>query len=34
MAKPLNENLKAVCIETEEGDLILVMDLAGAKFSE
>ncbi len=22
MAKPLNENLKAVCIETEEGDLI------------
>ncbi len=34
MAKPLNENLKAVCIETEEGDLIPVMDLAGAKFSE
>jgi len=34
MAKPLNENLKAVCIETEEGDLIPAMDLAGAKFSE
>ena len=34
MAKPLNENLKAVCIETEGGDLIPVMDLAGTKFSE
>jgi len=34
MAKPLNENLKAVCVETEDGDLIPVMDLAGAKFSE
>ena len=34
MTKPLNENLKAVCIETEDGDLIHVMDLAGAKFSE
>ncbi len=34
MAKPINENLKAVCIATEDGDLIPVMDLAGAKFSE
>jgi len=34
MAKPLNENLKAVRIETEDGDLIPVMDVAGAKFSE
>lgn len=34
MAKPLNENLKAVRIETEEGDLIPAMDVAGAKFSD
>ena len=34
MSKPLNENLKAVCIATEDGDLVPVMDLAGAKFSE
>lgn len=34
MAKPLNENLKDVRIETEDGDLIPVMDLAGLKFSE
>ena len=34
MAKPLNENLKAVRIETEDGDLIPVMDIAGMKFSE
>lgn len=34
MAKPINENLKAVCIATEDGDLIPAMDLAGAKFSE
>lgn len=34
MAKPLNDNLKNVCIETEDGDLIPVMDLAGAKFSD
>lgn len=32
--KPLNENLKAVRIETDDGDLIPIMDLAGAKFSE
>lgn len=34
MSKPLNENLRDVRIETEEGDLIPVMDHAGAKFSE
>ena len=34
MAKPLNENLKAVRIETEDGDLLPIMDVAGAKFSE
>jgi len=34
MAKPLNENLKSVLIETEDGDLIPVMDVAGTKFSE
>lgn len=34
MAKPLNDNLKAVRIENEDGDLIPVMDLAGVKFSE
>lgn len=34
MAKPINENLKSVCIATEDGDLIPAMDLAGAKFSE
>lgn len=34
MAKPLNENLKAVRIETEDGDLLPCMDVAGAKFSE
>jgi len=34
MAKPLNENLKAVRIETQDGDLIPVMDLAGEKFAE
>ncbi|HRT22230.1 MAG TPA: hypothetical protein P5318_19135 [Candidatus Hydrogenedentes bacterium] len=32
--KPLNENLRAVRVETEEGDLIPIMDAAGAKFSE
>jgi hypothetical protein len=32
--KPLNENLKAVRIETDEGDLVPIMDLAGLKFSE
>lgn len=34
MSKPLNENLRDVRIETEDGDLIPVMDQAGAKFSE
>ena len=34
MAKPINENLKAVCIATDDGDLIPVMDRAGALFSE
>lgn len=32
--KPLNENLRAVRVETEDGDLIPIMDAAGAKFSE
>ena len=32
--KPLNENLKAVRVETDEGDLIPIMDQAGAKFAE
>lgn len=34
MAKPLNENLRDVRVETDEGDLIPIMDYAGAKFSE
>lgn len=34
MSKPLNENLKSVRVETDEGDLVPVMDIAGAKFSE
>lgn len=34
MAKPLNDNLKAVRVETEDGDLLPIMDVAGAKFSE
>lgn len=34
MSKPLNENLQAVRVETEEGDLLPIMDVAGAKFSE
>lgn len=34
MSKPLNENLKSVRIETSEGDLLPVMDVAGEKFSE
>ena len=33
MAKPLNENLKAVRIETEDGDLLPIMDVAGAKLA-
>jgi len=34
MTKPLYENLQSVRIETEDGDLIPIMDAAGAKFSE
>lgn len=34
MNKPLNENLIAVRIETEDGDLVPIMDAAGAKFNE
>lgn len=34
MAKPLNDNLKAVRVETDDGDLIPIMDVAGLKFSE
>lgn len=32
--KPLNENLEQVRIVTEDGELIPVMDAAGAKFTE
>lgn len=34
MSKPLNENLASVRLETEDGDLLPIMDVAGAKFSE
>lgn len=34
MARPLNENLREVRIETENGDLLPIMDAAGVKFSE
>ena len=34
MSKPLNENLTAVRIETDAGDLVPIMDAAGEKFSE
>ncbi len=34
MSKPLNENLTSVRVETEDGDLLPIMDVAGAKFSE
>jgi len=34
MTKPLYENLQSVRVETEEGDLLPIMDVAGAKFSE
>ncbi len=34
MAKPINENLRGVRIETPEGDLLPVMDVAGAKFAD
>lgn len=32
--KPLNENMKSVYIETEDGNLLPIMDEAGQKFSE
>jgi len=31
---PLHSNLTHVRVETESGDLLQVMDLAGAKFAE
>ena len=34
MSKPLNANLNAARIETEDGDLIPVMEYAGSKFSD
>jgi len=34
MSKPLNENLTSVRVETEDGDLLPIMDVAGDKFSE
>jgi len=34
MSKPLNENLKQVRVETLDGDLVPIMDLAGEKFAE
>lgn len=34
MSKPLYENLTAVRVETEEGDLLPIMEAAGTKFSE
>lgn len=34
MSKPLNENLTSVRVETEDGDLLPIMDVAGSKFSE
>lgn len=34
MSKPLNENLTSVRVETEDGDLLPIMDVAGQKFSE
>lgn len=34
MSKPLNENIQHVRVETEQGDLIPIMDAAGLKFSE
>lgn len=34
MSKPLNENIQHVRVENEHGDLLPIMDAAGAKFSE
>ncbi len=34
MSKPLNENLQSVRVETDDGDLIPIMDIAGERFAE
>jgi len=34
MTKPINENIRDVRIEDENGDLLPVLDIAGAKLSE
>ncbi len=34
MTKPLNDNIQHVRVENEQGDLLPIMDAAGAKFSE
>lgn len=34
MAKPINENLQSVYIETEAGDMLPAMEYAGNKFAE
>ena len=34
MAKPINENIRDVRVENDDGDLIPILDHAGAKFSE
>lgn len=34
MTKPINENIRSVRIEDENGDLLPVLDVAGAKLSE
>lgn len=34
MTKPINENIRDVRIEDENGDLMPVLDVAGAKLSE
>ena len=34
MSKPINENIRDVRIEDENGDLMPVLDVAGAKLSE
>lgn len=34
MTKPINENIRNVRVENEEGDLISILDHAGEKFSE
>jgi len=34
MSKPINENIRDIRVESEEGDLMPLLDHAGAKFSE